>query len=328
MLPDRAPSHVRTQHGGAWHSPSVDLDDVADELYGLHPDEFMAARTTYEQQARADGDRALAADIKALGKPSTPAWVANVLVRHHREEIENLVELGTLLREAQQNLEGDQLRALDVQRRQLVNALTRQARSLAHQLGHPVSTGVGTQVEETLRAAMADPDAGEALLGGRLTAPMSYSGLGIVERPNLRVVPPPREKRPAKEPTTDKARSSAEARREEARRAAEERLRREVDEARRALEEAEATAEEAADAAEEERRAAAELTARHDDLVDRVEELTLELARARDEATRLGSERSRAERRREAADRRRVEADRARDRAQAALDRLESARSG
>ncbi len=304
----------------------MDFDEVADELYGLPPEEFMPARTTYEQQARADGDRALAAEIKALGKPSTPAWVANLLVRHHREEIENLVELGGLLREAQENLEGDQLRALDVQRRQLVSALTRQARSLANQAGHPVSSQVGQQVEETLRAAMSDPEAGEALLEGRLTAPMSYSGMGTVVRPTLRVVPPPREKKPAKEParTTDKARSSAEARREEARRAAEERLRREIEDARQTLEEATAAAEEAADAADDERRAAAELAARHDTLVDRAEELTLELSRIRDEATRVGSERSRAERRREAAERRRVEADRARDRAQHTLERLES----
>jgi hypothetical protein len=305
----------------------VDLDEVADELYGLPPEEFMSARTAYEQQARANGDRALAAEIKALGKPSTPAWACNVLVRHHREEIENLVELGGLLREAQENLQGDQLRALDVQRRQVVSALTRRSRALANQLGHPVSGAVGQQVEETLRAAMSDPEAGEALLQGRLTAPMSYSGLGTIARPALRVVPPPREKRPAKAPvrTTDKARSSAEARREEARRAAEDRRRRELDEARRAAEEAAAHADEAAEAAEEERRTAAELAARHDGLVDRVEELTLELARTRDEATRVGSERSRAERRREAAERRSIEADRARDRARAALERLEAA---
>jgi hypothetical protein len=306
----------------------VDFDEVADELYGLPPEEFMPARTTYEQQARADGDRALAAEIKALGKPSTAAWVANLLVRHHREEIENLVELGELLREAQESLAGDQLRALDVQRRQLVSALTRQSRALANQQGHPVSSAVGQQVEDTLRAAMSDPEAGEALLEGRLTSPMSYSGMGTVVRPALRVVPPPREKRPAKQPATERQRSSAEARREEARRAAEERLRREIDEARRALEEATAAAEEAADTADDERRAAADLAARHDTLVDRAEELTLELARIRDEATRVGSERSRAERRREAAERRRADAERARDRAQAALDRLEATAHG
>ena len=305
----------------------MDLDDVADELYGLLPEDFLPTRTVREQEARADGDRDLAAAIKALGKPSTAAWVCNVLVRHHREDIENLVELGGLLREAQQNLEGDQLRTLDVQRRQLVTALTRQARALAHRLGHPVSTTVGTQVEDTLRAAMADPEAGDALLEGRLTSALSYSGLGTLGRPRLRVVHPPRERRPA--PTKapgGRSRSTADAREEEARRAAEERRRREIEEARRALEEATAAAEEAAAAAEDERRAAADLAARHDSLVDRVEELTLELARTRDEATRVGSERSRTERRREAAERRDADAARARDNAQAALDRLEGVR--
>ena len=323
MTPDRAPPLRAEGAASPWDSPRVDFDEVADELYGLPPDEFMPARTAYEQQARADGDRELATEIKALGKPSGAAWVANLLVRHHREEIENLVELGGLLREAQENLAGDQLRDLDVQRRQLVSALTRQARALAHQAGHPVSSGVGQQVEDTLRAAMSDPGAGEALLAGRLTAAMSYSGLGTVERPNLRVVP---RERPAPRPA-ERGTSSSEKRREEARRAAEERLRRETDEARRALEQADADAEEAARAAEEERRAATELAARHDALVDRVEELTLELSRARDEATRLGSERSRAERRREAAQRRSTDADRVRDRAQAVLDRLGPTRS-
>src|SRR4051794_15887571 len=224
----------------------------------------MTARATFEQQARADGDRALAAEIKALGKPSTAAWVCNVLVRHHRQEIENLVELGGLLREAQENLEGDQLRALDVQRRQLVSALTRQSRSLANQLGHPVSGAVGQQVEETLRGAMSAPEAGEALLEGRLTAPMSYSGMGTIVRPTLRVVPPPREKRPAKDParTTDKARSSAEARREEARRAAGGGRRRGGGEGRRALEGGTAAAARGAGAPGDERRAAARAGAR------------------------------------------------------------------
>src|SRR4029450_12865097 len=158
------------------------------------------------------------------------------------------VELGTLVREAQQSLAGDQVRALDVQRRQLIAALTRQARSLAYDRGHPVSTSVGTQVEETLRAAMADPDAGEALLTGRLTAPLNYSGLGMGERPHLRVVPPPKAEKPARppKPPREKATGDADERRrrreEEVRRAIEEKRRRELEEAERVAEEAAAAA--------------------------------------------------------------------------------------
>src|SRR4029450_9768471 len=140
------------------------------------------------------------------------------------------VELGTLVREAQQSLAGDQVRALDVQRRQLIAALTRQARSLAYDRGHPVSTSVGTQVEETLRAAMADPDAGEALLTGRLTAPLNYSGLGMGGRARLRlrVAPPPKAENPARPPKAPREKATGDAderrrrREEEARRAAEE----------------------------------------------------------------------------------------------------------
>src|SRR6476660_5238148 len=72
--------------------PPMDLDEVADELYEVPPEEFVALRKARQDDARADGDRALAADISALAKPSVAAWVCNVLVRAHREEIEGLVE--------------------------------------------------------------------------------------------------------------------------------------------------------------------------------------------------------------------------------------------
>src|SRR5687767_13499355 len=224
---------------------SVDLDEVADELYALPPEDFIPARKAREDEAKADGDKALTKEIGSLPKPSTAAWVCNLLVREAHDEIAGLVELGTLVREAQESLAGDQLRALDVQRRQLVTALTRRARKLAYEHGHSVSTAVATQVEETLRAAMADPEAGEALLSGRLTAPMSYSGMGLGEqRPHLRVVPPPKTDRPAPPPKrpADRSGSADERRRrkeEEVRQAAEERRRRELADARQAAEDAE-----------------------------------------------------------------------------------------
>src|ERR1700712_1904811 len=171
----------------------MDFDDVADELYRVPPEEFIALRKERQDDAKAAGDRALAKDVGSLPKPSAAAWACNLLVRAHRTEIEELVELGNLLREAQQNLAGAELKALDVQRRRLIAALTQQARALAHQEGHPVSTSVAAQVEDTLRAAMSDPDAGAALLDGRLAAPMSFSGgLGTASaRPDLRLIRSP-----------------------------------------------------------------------------------------------------------------------------------------
>jgi hypothetical protein len=310
----------------------VDFDDVAEELYRLPPEDFIAARKAREAEARAAGDRELAADIASLAKPSTAAWVCNLLAREQPDEVAGLVELGGLLREAQENLAGAELRALDVQRRQLVAALTRQARSLAYEQGHQVTTTVATQIEETLRAAMTDPDAGEALVAGRLTTALSYSGLGTGERPNLRVVPPPRPARkpakpePARTPRTkagdDERRRRAEERAEAERRAEEERRRRELAEAQEDADRAAADAEEAAAADEAERAAVEELTDRHEQLETRVEELTAELTRIREECTQVGHDLSKAERRQKSAARRAADAALARDRARRRVEEL------
>ncbi|PWW23388.1 hypothetical protein JD79_02562 [Geodermatophilus normandii] len=193
----------------------MDLEEVAGQLYALPPEGFVAARTEAARRARAAGDRALAREIGALGKPSTAAWACNALVQEAPDEIAGLVELGDLLREAQQTLAGDELRQLGTQRSRLLSALTRQARAVAARRGHPLSDAVADQVEETLRAALADPDAGEALLAGRLTAPLSTRGLGFGSRPDLRVVPPPRPGRtaPAPRPGTPGGRRPPAARR-------------------------------------------------------------------------------------------------------------------
>ena len=312
----------------------MQLDEVADELYEVAPDEFVARRTERQDEAKAAGDKALAKQIGALPKPSIPAWVCNLLVRARRAEIEGLVDLGNLLRDAQQNLAGDQLKALDVQRRQLLGALTRQARALAHERGHAVSTAVATQVEETLRAAMADPEAGEALLTGRLTAPMSYSGLGeVTGRPKLRLVPPagpapaaPRAapKRPAR--TEADGESAADRRRreqEERRRAAEEKRRRELAAAQQAADEARAVAEEAQAALEEHRRAAEELATRRAELQARVEELADQLADAERAAGDAAAALRREERRRTAAEREAADAAAALDAALARVTELD-----
>jgi hypothetical protein len=308
----------------------VDLDEVADELYRLAPEEFIAARKEREAEARAAGDRALAQEIAGLGKPSSAAWAANLLAREKPEEIAQLVELGGLLREAQQNLAGEELRALDVQRRRLIAEMTRQARALAFQHGHPVSATVADQVEETLRAAMTDPAAGEALQAGRLTTALSYSGLGTVERPDLRVVPPPRE-RPAPAPARKRAAGGAEdtrardrERAEAERRAAEERRRRQLEEAQAALDEAGTAADEAAAAEATERARLEELRGREAELEERIDELTEQLSRARDECSAVAHDRGRAERREQAAARRAADAARARDRAQHRLAELQN----
>jgi hypothetical protein len=156
----------------------VDVESVSDELYGLPLEDFIPTRNAREKEARSAEERELAAQIHQLAKPNLVAWLANQLAREHGDEIRPLLELGTGLREATATLSGEQLRELSRQQRQVVSALVQQARRLASAAGRKVSPDTARSLEATLRAALADPDAADALGAGRLTEGMQNSGLG------------------------------------------------------------------------------------------------------------------------------------------------------
>src|SRR5690606_13878695 len=112
----------RAGPGGAMAEP----EGAPAELYGLPLDEFTAARDERAKELRADGERTAATAVRALRRPSTAAWAVNQLVRARREEVEQVLDLGAALREAQAALAGDELRALRKQQQQLVAAVVRQ----------------------------------------------------------------------------------------------------------------------------------------------------------------------------------------------------------
>jgi hypothetical protein len=159
----------------------VDLADVAHELYGLLPGDFTAERNQRAKDLKADGDAELAAQVKALGKPTSAAWLVNQLVRHHGEEVEQVAAIGAALREAQDDLDSGELLALNKQRHLVLRAVVQQARALARDLGQPVSTAVADEVEQTLRAVMSDPEAADAVRTGTLRRSLSGTGLGPVD---------------------------------------------------------------------------------------------------------------------------------------------------
>jgi hypothetical protein len=144
------------------------------------------------------------------------AWLVNSLVRQHAGEVDQLLELGDALRGAQGALDADQLRELGRRRQEVVAALARQARALAHGLGRPVSPAAADDVEETLRAALADPAAADAVRTGRLTSALSYAGFGEVDltdavagRPRPRLVPRPAAPQPSESQPSESQPSGA-----------------------------------------------------------------------------------------------------------------------
>jgi len=166
----------------------MDVEQIADGLYGLPPPEFTAAREQAAARARASGDPVTADRVHRLRRPTLAAWLGNLLVREHPEELRGLLELASGLREAQARLDGDQLRELTQRRRAVVAALTSQAGQAATRAGLSVGEGPLGELEQTLQAALTDPAVADAVASGRLTSarnPGSATAQGPGPRGNL-----------------------------------------------------------------------------------------------------------------------------------------------
>lgn len=274
------------------------LESIADELYSLVPAEFTAARNS-----RAKADEALASQILALRKPSAAAWVTNLLVRHREAEVDEALDLGVELREAQSDLDRAELATLTRQRRQVVAALAQQGADLAAEFGQRIAPGVIEEVAQTLQAAMTDPHAADALRTGRLVRSLTTVGFEPVDLSGAVAAPGagtpasraarPRPSRPRRDDTSRRA----------------------LDDARRTAQVAAQRARDAETAVEDIDRRMVRLGQRHDQLAEERDELEeqvravkADIASADREARTLDREHDRAA----------IEADRARSEADAA----------
>lgn len=151
---------------------------LADQLYALPLDAFTPAR---DAQVKEHKGQPLAAELKRLRKPSLAAWVVNLLVRVETEQVEQILEVGAALRQAQAAMSAQELRELTRQRRQLTAAVTTRARAIARERGVKVTEAVATQVQDTLTAAMLDEGAARAVRSGLLVAPLAATGVDAVD---------------------------------------------------------------------------------------------------------------------------------------------------
>ena len=247
------------------------LTEVEDRLYAADPDEFMALRTEQVAAAKAAGDKALAKEIGQLRKPTRSGWLVNLLARAAGEELTELLDLGAALREAQQNLDAAELRALSGERTKAVNGLSRRAIALGAEAGYTATEAARQEVAQTLQAALADPEQADRVRRGVLTQALSYGGFGTfgltpapAPAPAKKATRSPAAKKSALDEAeaADETSSAADAERDAARAAA----RLAWEEAKGALADAEAEADRS--------------TAEADTLADQVEELRRQLGEA------------------------------------------------
>jgi DNA repair exonuclease SbcCD ATPase subunit len=201
----------------------VELSAATDELYGVLPAEFTATR----KRLAGELPREQARSLTALRRPTVPAWAVNRLVRD--DAVGPLLDLGERMRAAWSD--GGDLASLERERASLVEDLVHRARELADDAGRPLSDAFADEVEETLRAAIADPSAADAVRAGRLDHPLRHAGFG----PFGAAQPPARPATPARRAEKGTAKKAREEREREKREEEARTAEREAEEAERSL---------------------------------------------------------------------------------------------
>jgi hypothetical protein len=221
--------------------PGTDLSSAVEELYAAPREEFTALRN---QLAKAAGSPEVAAEIKKLAKPTTAAWVANHLARTDGAEVRELAELGDALRRAHEELNGAELKSLSHRRSELIRQLVGRAEERNEQA---LSESVLRELEEIFTRAVADADAGRALVSGCLTSAKGFAPMAAwPSLPAGEVPARPAERKPKSgKPRGQAVRERAQEALDEAREAVKEAEAARADD-ERSLADAEAAAEEAA----------------------------------------------------------------------------------
>jgi hypothetical protein len=141
---------------------SADLNGIPqrqlDRLYAAPLDEFVAVRKEVSVDLADDGHGEEAEAVRALRKPSLPAWAVNQLAREEKPALKRLLDATAAVRRAQGEGRGDYAgarRDLDEAAAELVGA----ARTVIDRSGKKPTEAMLRRVEQTLRgAATSQPD--------------------------------------------------------------------------------------------------------------------------------------------------------------------------
>lgn len=164
-------------------------EQEVDRLYALPLDEFTQARDQLAARLRTAGDAAESSRVKAMRKPTAPAWTVNQLARRYPKQVEVLIAASDRLRRAQQDvLEGaaaGDLWEATLAEREAVGELIKAAEWILKESGLGSSRGALDRISDTLYAAAADPTGRTLLRRGLITHEMRRAGFGDM------IVPPP-----------------------------------------------------------------------------------------------------------------------------------------
>ena len=184
------------------HQGRGDLQEDIDALFQGPLTEFTAARNALAARLKKAGHAEAAGQVKALTKPSAPAWTVNQLYWKHRIQLDRLLDAGQRFRKAQAaQLEGssaDLREPLEARRAALADLSGRAAKILTD-AGSPATPDTMRRVTTTLEALSTYAGIPDTPQAGRLVddvPPPGFEALAAlvpsVERAGGRPSGPPR----------------------------------------------------------------------------------------------------------------------------------------
>ena len=158
-----------------------------ERLYLQPPERFTRTRDELARSLRERGARAAAQEVKGLRRPSMPAWLVNQLALREPKALDELLNAGRRLREAEDamlggNADAEDLRAAARDESEAVDNLVALARGIASGEGVKASRAALDRAAETLRAAGADPELAERIRAGRLDKEARSATIGASTR--------------------------------------------------------------------------------------------------------------------------------------------------
>jgi hypothetical protein len=149
----------------------TELEAAVDQLHAVPLEDFVAERKRLAKELRGSGDRAAAAELAKLPKPTPPAWALNHLAREEPETVAAWLDAAAELRDATENADKSSaatVRAAIAAHRDATRALLAAVRERTRPNGRELSEPMVDRVRDMLGAATADPELSELLRAGRI----------------------------------------------------------------------------------------------------------------------------------------------------------------
>lgn len=178
------------------------MTDPVDELFVGALEDFVARRDALVRQLKKDGDKDMAAEVKALRKPSAAAWAVNQVARQQPDAVAVLIDAARAVHAAQANA---------VQGKDAGDLRTTSAawRGQIQALAGKVPPQHRDDAAGTFEAASASDEWQPVLRAGRFVVALSPGGFGLQDMPDPVLVrrhdPVPLEPDVVEQPTRDEA---------------------------------------------------------------------------------------------------------------------------